>query len=735
MKRILAVILVLMMIFPMAFGISLPASAKTITVRNESALAEKLAEAADGDIIKLSGTVTLTSSFVWPKADKKITVTGGALNASSLSELNIGCSVVFDATSLSFMNDGAVYANGNHFEIKENVSVSGSPYIYGGANNTTLNGDTSLDIRSGTYKKIFGGNNGGTLNGSTNVFVGGYVNSSVTWTNHGGSNNFYGGGNGDTIAGSTNLVVAGNAKANYIYGGSEGGNGIGGGTNFLMSGGYAMSLYGGSNGSDPKSDVSLTMSGGEVEQIFGGCYGASLTGNVSIKVLGGRVTRRIYGGCYNETNSGIAAIINLFSTSYKVSQSILMTIGPNAVIDFSASYNDKSIFIGSRIDSKNENRKLILVGDAYSTYKDKTGVQDQGNSTEVSGYKTKMSGVQNDDKNRVCGMQYTEQNDTLTETCTSCTGNKAHSATASVSLKSGADNCVYNGSAYDVATVSYSSGWISGKIDSISYDDNVNAGTVRASASINGATAAVSFEIKKAYRDGAPEIELESDETVRGKKDGKIEGISTEMEYRLEGETEYTKVSRRTMTFGAGTYYFRYADSQNYYASVDSEAITVGEGRDLSVKFFVDGELVDQKLIAYGESITDIPEIPDKEGFSKAWDLDSFENLTEDKEVNAVYTEIPTDPTPDNSGDGDGSDGASTPAEKDNDKTSGGKKPSTSKQTEAAVESDSQSKDGQSADLADSTDNGSGCSSSIGAGVIVAVAMISLAMTKKKKED
>jgi hypothetical protein len=406
------------------------------------------------------------------------------------------------------------------------------------------------------------------------------------------------------------------------------------------------------------------------------------------------------------------------------------------VIDFSASYNDKSIFIGSRIDSKNEDRRLILVGDAYSIYKDKTGVQDQGNSTEVSGYKAKMSGVQSDDKNRICGMQYAAQGGTLTETCTSCTASKAHSATASISLKSGADNCVYDGSAHDMAVLDYSSGWISGKFDSVSYDDNVNAGTATASASINGATVSVSFEIKKTYRDGAPGLQLESDETIRGKKDGKIEGISTDMEYRLEGESEYTKVSRRTMTFGAGTYYFRYADSQNYYASVDSEAITVGEGRDLSVKFFVDGELVEQKQIAYGESITEIPEIPDKEGFSKAWDLDSFENITEDKEVNAVYTEIPPDPTPDNSGDGNDSGDASEPADKNNDNTNTGKKPSASKETEAATEAQTQSKDSQSSDVADKTENGSGgCSSSIGAGALAVAILASVAVLKKRKED
>ncbi len=74
-------------------------------------------------------------------------------------------------------------------------------------------------------------------------------------------------------------------------------------------------------------------------------------------------------------------------------------------------------------------------------------------------------------------------------------------------------------------------------------------------------------------------------ETVKGKNDGYISGLTTEMEYSTEHTNRndaYTKVTDPDMTFAPGTYYVRYAAKDYYYASTSTE-VTVSEGRELTV--------------------------------------------------------------------------------------------------------------------------------------------------------
>ena len=60
----------------------------------------------------------------------------------------------------------------------------------------------------------------------------------------------------------------------------------------------------------------------------------------------------------------------------------------------------------------------------------------------------------------------------------------------------------------------------------------------------------------------------ETAETIRGKKDGTITGVTTDMEYRREGETTYTAVTGTQLTgLEAGTYYVRYKGTDNYNPS------------------------------------------------------------------------------------------------------------------------------------------------------------------------
>ena len=63
-----------------------------------------------------------------------------------------------------------------------------------------------------------------------------------------------------------------------------------------------MNVYGGTVDKTTvyEGDTYINMSGGSVEGIFGGSMSQTMTGNTRIAVSGGQVTRRIYGGCYND---------------------------------------------------------------------------------------------------------------------------------------------------------------------------------------------------------------------------------------------------------------------------------------------------------------------------------------------------------------------------------------------------------------------------------------------------
>ncbi len=95
-------------------------------------------------------------------------------------------------------------------------------------------------------------------------------------------------------------------------------------------------------------------------------------------------------------------------------------------------------------------------------------------------------------------------------------------------------------------------------------------------------TKTVKFEITKADRTAPEGIESVAS-TLEENADGKITGVTDEMEYRAECEEEYTAVTGTEIAnVKAGKYFVRYADSKNYNTSEDAE-VEVGTGRKLNV--------------------------------------------------------------------------------------------------------------------------------------------------------
>lgn len=70
----------------------------------------------------------------------------------------------------------------------------------------------------------------------------------------------------------------------------------------------------------------------------------------------------------------------------------------------------------------------------------------------------------------------------------------------------------------------------------------------------------------------------------------------------------------------------------------DIEVYAVYEDIVATVTFYVDGEKYAAKQVSYGGTLTDIPAVPQKNGYYAAWDTDNFANIKADMVVNAVYT-------------------------------------------------------------------------------------------------
>ncbi len=96
-------------------------------------------------------------------------------------------------------------------------------------------------------------------------------------------------------------------------------------------------------------------------------------------------------------------------------------------------------------------------------------------------------------------------------------------------------------------------------------------------------------------------------ETVKGKKDGVINGLTTAMEYRKDDETSYTKVNDANMTWAADTYFVRYAAVGNYAASEEVKVVVdAGKTFKVTVPASQTGYslTVDDAELGYGEKAT-----------------------------------------------------------------------------------------------------------------------------------
>ena len=360
-------------------------------------LSRALDVVASGGKIVVCDDYIVPSDFEWEEKNNTLTIMGDddddneTLSFTNFSEnVGIGDNVTFDHITLGFNENTNFFANGYTLVIGEHVTTTKPIKLYGGGNRTAVT-STNLTILSGNYYRIYGGSFVGTVTGDTTVYIGGTTNVAANPASHDETYSIFGGGHYDTIKGNTYLTFTGEAKANFVYGGSYGTATVKG-TNVMFSGGKIMSLYGGNYSDSGVSSTKVQVTGGEMEQLFGANQYASMTGDVVIELTGGKITRRVYGGCYNDYGwSG-------WGSSNYVNGTINLKIASGVNISLDASYDDRAIYACSRYGSVNASEKCTITfmdATAYATYSGKLGAAD---STMKNIMKNVNSSVESDKK-------------------------------------------------------------------------------------------------------------------------------------------------------------------------------------------------------------------------------------------------------------------------------------------------------------------------------------------------
>ena len=522
MKKLFSAILVLFLCF-MLLPVSVSAETMDVYVSSTGSdensgtaeapfatLTKAIEAVPDHGTIHVVGTVVVPDNFNCAARGQSITITGDTLDLTAVAYMTLGDAVTFRNITLNGPTaDGSevrIYANGYKMVMDTGITTSGKIELLGGGRWKTV-ASTDLTVLSGSYKVIYGGGNGSNtatggasrVRGDVNLYIGGTTNSAADPTSHSFDNGYliFGGGRYDSpVDGKVNLTFTGNAKANYVFGGGrcyqDTATGtvyenatIAGGVHMVVSGNVkTMDVTGGGFYSGHNGGVELIVTGGEMEQIFGGTQGASEMGDVTVSVFGGKVTRRVFGGCYNECST-----FGSYETSYHVEGNIRLIIGGGA--NFAFTYgNDMGIYARSRqktVSDTGVSELIFADNQGYTNHANKLGAQSSWMTTFMG------SVTAADD---IHYFQYTADGATLTGKCIYEDGCEV-TPTATLELDSSA-SLGYTGKAITPAKVT-TTNWY-GETPEITYVNNIEEGaSATASITVNGATASLNFAIEPVY--------------------------------------------------------------------------------------------------------------------------------------------------------------------------------------------------------------------------------------------
>lgn len=269
----------------------------------------------------------------------------------------------------------AVIGGNTNVIVSEDVNAGlsfdavGFAYIFGGAYMGTVTGETNVTIKdqANFYGVFGGGSTPESICGNTKVVVNGNVNAALTIENEDASHSKIAtvfGGSFQGKAGNTDVTIGDSAHLNYVFGGGSTSTSVAGDTSVIVNGtgARAYSIYGGSL-SGTNTSTLVEMTNGWVAQVFGGCESATMTGDTNVRILGGTVTRRIYGGCYNNYKTDLTDL-GWAGTDWHVIGKSSVTIGPN--VTFSFYETDNSIYATSRSGSQHTEELGVFILNNYN---------------------------------------------------------------------------------------------------------------------------------------------------------------------------------------------------------------------------------------------------------------------------------------------------------------------------------------------------------------------------------
>ena len=131
-------------------------------------LSRALEKVEDGGTVVIKDSVAVDG---WTAHQKTVTVTGGSLDATSLSSLQIKDNVTFTDIQILVNANEYICANGYTLIMDSGVVLSNAIDLYGGGDSTTVAG-THVELYSGTYKCVYGGSLRGVVDGDTHLVVG-----------------------------------------------------------------------------------------------------------------------------------------------------------------------------------------------------------------------------------------------------------------------------------------------------------------------------------------------------------------------------------------------------------------------------------------------------------------------------------------------------------------------------------------------------------------------------------
>lgn len=202
---------------------------------------------------------------------------------------------------ISGYNQMAKFIGNSNINIKTDLSTE----VYGGGNISVAEGNTYINIESGSHSgDIYGGGNLGIIQGTANVII-----------NGGTQNRVFGGGNQAEVTNTIVTVVGGTTTELYAGGnqaevettttninGGQVSTLFGGGneagvtsTKIIASNGEVTKIFGGSNKQGQVTKSEIETNGGTIENIYGGNNQGGITVTTNININGG-TSGNVYGG-------------------------------------------------------------------------------------------------------------------------------------------------------------------------------------------------------------------------------------------------------------------------------------------------------------------------------------------------------------------------------------------------------------------------------------------------------